>query len=62
MFQSLGPSIVIRLLDLDNRAIVTLIVASFLTTSALVAAPPAPLADPARLAHSGSRSFPSAAC
>lgn len=36
MFQSLGPSIVIRLLDLDNRFFVTLIVASFLTTSAVV--------------------------
>ena len=35
MFQSLGPSIVIRLLDLDNRFFVTLIVASFLTTSAI---------------------------
>jgi len=35
MFQSLGPSIVIRLLDLDNRALVTVIVASFLSTSAL---------------------------
>jgi MFS family permease len=36
MFQSLGPSIVIRLLDLDNRAIVTVIVSIFLTCSALV--------------------------
>lgn len=35
MFQSLGPSIVIRLLDLDNRFFVTVIVASFLTTSAV---------------------------
>lgn len=35
MFQSLGPSIVIRLLDLDNRFFVTAIVASFLTTSAI---------------------------
>ena len=35
MFQSLGPSIVIRLLSLDNRFFVTVIVASFLTTSAI---------------------------
>jgi MFS family permease len=36
MFQSLGPSIVIRLLDLDNRAIVTVLVSVFLTASAIV--------------------------
>lgn len=36
MFQSLGPSIVIRLLDVQNRAAATVLVAFFLGSSALV--------------------------